>query len=73
MMGFYTLATVVYVEVVKVETKFIIKYRAIGQYFRAVGHGTTSDKSEAYRYTRTEIIFRSCFDKTRHVLIPVTK
>ena len=73
MMGLLTLVTVAYVEVAKVETKFIVRDKRTALYFRKTGRGTTSNKSEVYRYTRTELISNPYFDKTLEVLIPVTK
>lgn len=73
MMGFLTLVTVVYVEVAKVETKFIIKDKYDEEYFLAYGKGMTTKRSEAYHYTREEIVQKFRLEKKYLVLIPVTK
>lgn len=72
-MGFLILVTVVYVEVAKVETKFIIKDKYVEAYFLGFGKGTTLNRSEAYHYTSEEIINSLRLKKKCHVLIPVTK
>jgi hypothetical protein len=55
------------------ETKFIIKDKVLQTYYRAAGEGQTKERSEAYQYSREEIIHKSYFDKTEAVLIPVTQ
>ena len=55
------------------ETYFIIKEKSDGSYFLATGMGVTSNKSEAYRYTREEVRRNRYFSKTREVLILVNK
>lgn len=73
MMGLLILVTVVYVEVVKVETKFVIRRKDTCEYFLSMGNGVTSEKADAHRYTRETIKDNPCFNKKLHVLIPVTK
>jgi hypothetical protein len=55
------------------ETKFIIKDKFLQTYWLAAGEGLTKERSEAYQYSREEIIHNSYFDKKEAVLIPVTK